>query len=323
MKILYKLFVNSFIFLLLLLSITFFGIDYYFSNFKNEIFTSSVLKQYPSNHYKIFISMCLILFVFDLKFKIFRKFILLVKKLDHRLLYIISIKIILILVLFDIVFFRRTLLFALFSPYLIYFFFRVHFSKKIKKKIFFYFCIFGFVVAMFPGYYLHPFFSGIPGWGVNLLKEKYLSENRMYIKIYADYENQSIEEYFSHALFNPITHFGRPLLNFQKRLIWETHYKKKIDISDYKKKICKTMIDIYSDAYPYLKKGIFPYQKNFYNFSYPTHNMSYVYESYKNIHPEKINKISFLQTHIKIDTFEEKIFRFKQEEIFSCKYDKY
>ena len=47
---------------------------------------------------------------------------------------------------------------------------------------------------MFPGYYLHPFFSGIPGWGVNLWKEKYLSENRMYIKIYADYENQSIEE---------------------------------------------------------------------------------------------------------------------------------
>lgn len=184
-----------------------------------------------------------------------------------------------------------------------------------------YLCVLGLIIATFPGFYLHPFFSGIPGWGVNLSKSKYLSENRVYYKIYAINNGEKIEEYYSHALFNPITHFGRPLLNFRKRIIWNKYYGKNLDLSDYEKKICRALIDIYTDAHPYLKKGIFPYQKNFHDFSYPTHNMSNMYANYKNINPENIQKISFLQTHIKIDIEKEEIYKFKQTEIFKCSYD--
>ena len=323
MKFLYKLFIKYYLFILLLSSLTLWLIDYYYINFKNEIYTSNVLKSYPNNNYWFLISIFFILFLVDIRYKIFQKFILLLNQFNRKLIIIIIIKILLILTIFDIVFFRRVLLFVLFLPYLIYFFFKVYYSVKIKKKIFAYFSILGLIIAIFPGYYLHPFFSGIPGWGLNLSDKKYLSEKRIYYKIYADYKNENIEEYFSHALFNPITHFGRPLLNFQRSIILKNNYKKNIDISDYEKSICKTLIDIYADAYPYLKKGIFPYQKNFHKFSYPTHNMSYVYENYKKINPKKIKKILFLDTYLEIDIKKEKINKFEQKEIFQCNYEKY
>lgn len=105
MKSIYKLFVKIYPHILLIFSISLLSIDYYFYNFKNQIYTSSVLKIYPENNFGFFFFICLAFVLIDFKYKVFQKFIHLLKNLDKKIIIIIIVKIVLILSLFDIVFF--------------------------------------------------------------------------------------------------------------------------------------------------------------------------------------------------------------------------
>ena len=319
MKILFKIFLKSYFFLGLLLSIFFYAIHLFFLEFETEKYINHVLKQYPENYFQSLISIFVLIILIDLKFKIKKKFFLFIKYFDKKLFFIIFIKFLILEFFIDIVFFKRVLLFYFAVPYIGYFFLKTYFAKNLKNKFIIYFMFFGLIVSFFPGYYLHPFFSGIPGW-VTKSENQIMQSNRVYYKIYSNNEGIKYEEYFSHALFNPITMFGRPFLGFNRKMKWVKNYGLSENLSNEKSKVCESLVKIYRESYPYLEQGYYPYQKNLKNFAYPNHNLSYFYENYKKIKPKDIYAIKAFDTKLKINIENQKLVEKKEELLFECNY---
>lgn len=114
------------------------------------------------------------------------------------------------------------------------------------------------VIFVLPGFYLPPFYDGISGWYYENDKPQSYKLTAIRIKF-----SDNTSAWFKPSFFNPLTQANRP-----ERLILSRD--KEFYNSD---KFYYFLLSLYNKAYPSLKSGRLPTQKNLGFFSYMPHNI--------------------------------------------------
>jgi hypothetical protein len=185
--------------------------------------------------------------------------------------------------------FNRSFIFSIIvSPFLFYYFpiffkkIRISiFEKKIKN--FFYLIILSMTII--PGFYMPPFYDGIPGW---VYKTSSSVESFSYFAI----KNKKGDHILlSNAFFNP----G----NFPHRAQGYYEVTKK---DKELKLLYEYLIELYCNQWEYTKKGFYETQKYLGNFAFPGHNSYLFLENYKNFEPKNIISIGQLSTIYEVES---------------------
>jgi hypothetical protein len=174
----------------------------------------------------------------------------------------------------EFVIFRRFYQLVIMLPLLWIFFDFFKFKKEsYKNKITHGFLYITLLSIVLPGLYLPPFFSGIPGWTVEIDKSKNISIDGVFLV-----RNDGEEIRFSRSIVSPI--------NFVTRLntyMIRRHPEKIHDLLNFYKAT-------YIKRYHILEKGLTPSQTILGKFAYPTHNPHGEFD-YSTFPPESIKEI--------------------------------
>jgi hypothetical protein len=132
-----------------------------------------------------------------------------------------------------------------------------------------------FLVKILPGGYFPPFFGGIAGWAFKSVPSKTVTLSGLKL-VRKDGE----EVWYSGGLVSPQAFFPRQYLAFQ-------------DNNEYLKSLLKYYFNLYEYHYPYLKEGIFSYQRVLGSFTFPGH-VTYTMMPYKDFSPMNISQICYV-----------------------------
>jgi len=174
----------------------------------------------------------------------------------------------------EFVIFRRFYQMFIMLPLLWIFFDFFKLKKETyKNKITHGFLYITLLCIVLPGLYLPPFFSGIPGWTVQIDKSENIAIDGVFLV-----RNDGEEIRFSRSIVSPI--------NFVTRL--NTYI-----VSRHPQKI-NTLLNFYKSTYikryKLLEKGLIPSQKILGKYAYPTHNPHGDFD-YSKFPPESIKEI--------------------------------
>jgi len=195
----------------------------------------------------------------------------------------------------ELVIFRRFYQMFIMIPLLWIFFNYFKFRKeRYEKKITHGFLYITLLSIVLPGLYLPPFFTGIPGWKVEINTNKPFSIDGVFL-----IRNDGAEIRYSRAIVSPINFVTR--LN---KFILLQHPTKVHDLLKFYK-------EVYIKRYDILKQGYMPNEKKLGKLAYPIHN-PYGDFNYSKFPPNSIREIRFSKKYYHWDK------KFIKEEILAC-----
>ena len=187
--------------------------------------------------------------------------------------------------------FNRSFIFSIIvSPFLFYYLpiFLKNFVKSVyEKKIKNLFYLIILCMTIIPGFYMPPFYDGIPGW---FYKANPSQESFSYFAI----KNKKGDHILlSNAFFNP-GNFPHRAQGYYEA----TNKQKELDL------LYEYLIKLYCNQWEYTKKGIYETERYLGRFAFPGHNSYLFLDNYKNFDPKNIISIGQLNIVYKVKSLE-------------------
>ncbi len=187
--------------------------------------------------------------------------------------------------------FNRSFIFSIIvSPFLFYYlpiFFKNFLKSVYEKKIKNLFYAIILCMTIIPGFYMPPFYDGIPGW---FYKANSSQESFSYFAI----ENKKGEHILlSNAFFNP-GNFPHRAQGYYEA----TNKQKELDL------LYEYLIKLYCNQWEYTKKGIYETERYLGRFAFPGHNSYLFLDNYKNFEPQNIISIGQLNIVYNVKSLE-------------------
>jgi len=198
-----------------------------------------------------------------------------IKQYFYLLAFFFTVHFIFIAEIGDMVIIRRFYQMIVLLPLLWIFFDYFKFRKEsYDKKVTHGFLYIILLCIVLPGLYLPPFFTGIPGWTVEIDKKEPFTIDGVFL-----IRKDGKEIRYSRAIVNPVNFVSR--LN---QFFLVKHPDKVHDLLTFYK-------DVYIKRYDILKEGYMPNEQKLGKFAYPIHN-PYGDFDYSKFPPDSIKEIS-------------------------------